>query len=490
MSESELNKNVIIEQKSFYGSDFMRALHTVPKGEEMDVTILSQIQPVPWMSYQKAIIPQTPRNDKSDGPDQSVYNPSHEMDYLFHCFLATETPRITVDERVRDQIRIGWPRNLYHHIIISGEVLFGTKSGPKIPNGWLDHQMAWFMKAGPGQEANYNRSIGNIRSLIEWNTILPAKPLRCPQPFWFSESMIHAVPLFLCKKTQMSIRYSYNLQILRLLRMQKLSNGKWIDIVKIEEKAMFLDNNIDSTTKFRTPTMIGRYGTMDSSERDYKSSISQSVLATSIIKKMTTNTVESGRSATIQLNAATPIYSIYFSALHTKAIRVGDLSNYTTNPHNRYEGCDPILSVKHYYSGNKFNTQDQSDFGQMEPWYHALSSPREPGYGMYSVGRHPYSLRPDVGLMYDKDLAGSMEFQMDSTGSNGSRNQLNIGKNNIEELLKIAGNDNTKRTNNDKNDKYLISVYLLTRFIIKYRHGFDVYIGDGSEEIEEHNNSS
>lgn len=484
---TDMNKCVLYEQQSFVKSSFMRELHTAPDGEALDIPIMSEVYRVPWISYQTALVAQTAQTDKTDGQDQVVFNPSHMMDYLFYSYLGTQSPRVSVKQNFRGRVRISWPRNLFHHLIISAQVRFGTSNGPSLPNGWLDHQCAWFMKPGQGQEATYNRSIGNLYSLTDWASFLPSRPLTCPQPWWFSESMNNAVPLFLCDKTPMSLRYSFNLQILRLLKMQIKTDSGWVDVTSLEKKAGFLDD-IDMGSKFPIPHMTGRYGKMDKGEREYKLEHPQSVLATSIIKKVTSNPVGAGKSASIELDTSTPIYSIYFSARHVKAQELGNLSNYTTNPHDKYRGWDPIRTVTHFYSGSSSRVQDQSDFGNMQPWYHATSSPREAGYGMFAKSRHPSRVIPDVGLVYDKELAGSIEFQMDDVNITDSVDP--IGGDDMEEFFKRTADSCVKDERKAPIDSYHISVFLLTRYIISYRAGYPVLIDDGTRPIDNYGASS
>jgi len=483
----DLNKAVVFEKDSFAKSKFMQKLHTVRENEEIDSPILTDIRPVSWISYQNSIIPQTSRTDKLDGPDQVVYHPSHEMDYLFYVFLATESPRIAVKAEYRDKVEVCLPYNLFHHMIISGETRFGTANGPVIPDGWLDQQAAFHMKTGPGHEANYNRSIGNLRSLTEWTSVLPSISLRCPQPWWFSESYIQAVPLLYCNKTAMTFRYSYNLHVLNLLRMRMLvekedGTRSWIYITDLDEKEGFLDK-VSMDTKFSTPIMHGRYGKIDEAEHGWKLGFSQSVLATSVIKKSTSNTVSAGTSATIALDTATPIYAMYFSAQHVRAREIGNLSNYTTNPDDQHQGWDPIRTVNHKYSDMNHYVQDQADFNDMQPWYHATSSPREPGYGMYAKGGYPNKTLPDVGLVYDKDLAGSVEFQMIPSNSRSTNvnNEDDSGEDVYQRTLKRHRNGGKR----DSRDQYYISLYLLTRLVLKFEYDKPVLIDDGTKRLED-----
>ena len=479
----DLDKNVLVKKESFMKSPFMLSLHTVEKGEPIDTQIYSTIDKVPWMAYQKAYITSSARKENENNGNhdqQQIYTPKLTMHYLFYSYLGTQLPMIETDQRLGGKVRIAWPRNLMHHIVVSGQVEFGTIKGPEIPSGWLDHQTAWFMKSGTGHESNYNRSIGNLRCLTDWNSWLPSKAIRCPQPWWFSQSESNAVPLFKCKDTPMSIRYNFNLHVLSLLRMQLYKGDEWVDVTDASVKARFLNKDgIDMRSTIPIPTMTGYYGKMADSELEWKRTIDQSVLATSIIKKNTQNPVESGKSATIKLDSVTPIYAIYFCASHEKSINIGNLSNYTTDPYDRYNGVDPIKIVRHNYSGNTADVQDLSDFSNMTPWYHSISSPREPGYGMYTICNHPHYRLPDIGIVFDKDLDGSIEFELAPSQENNSMSSV-INKDDIDNVFNNTINNYIKTEQNSELDKYIISAYLMTCMKITYtEHG--VIVDDGTK---------
>lgn len=479
----EMNKTVIFERSSFAKSKFMKRLHDPGDNGMMDSPILTNVDPVPWISYQNSTIPQTNQNNTSDGPDNVVYKPDHGMDYLFITYLCTQSPRVAVKNDMRGKVEICLPSNLFHHLIVSGDSRFGTINGPQIPHGWLDHQMSYYMKSGPGQESNYMRSIGNLRSLTEWNSVLPSVPLRCPQPWWFSESYTHAVPLFYCTNTPLAFHYTFNLQVLNLLRMRLRSEGKnnvdgWIYITDPVEKAKLLDN-VDA--KFSVPVMRGRYGRMDDRERKWKMEFSQSVLATSVIRKSTSNTITTGTSATISLDAATPIYAMHFAAQHVRAREIGNLSNYTTDPYERRYGYDAIKEVKHKYSDEVFEIQDLSDFTDMQSWYHATSSPRDVGYGMYCKSGYPNKILPDVGLIYDKDLAGAVEFQMVNASTRGG----DISGDTSDDIYKDIISKYENGGERENQDRYYISLYLVTRFVITYSNDGGVQVDDGTKRVDE-----
>jgi len=220
--------------------------------------------------------------------------------------------------------------------------------------------------------------------------------------------------------------------------------------------------------------MRGRYGVLHSPERSWKRNIDQSVLATSITRKVASNTVRAGTNTTIDLNLPTPIYAMFFRARHVEASRIGDFSNYTTNPHDRFAGDDPIESVTHIYNTDEIEVQDLSDLSAVQGWYNASSCPREPGYGMYAKSGRPCQNLPDTGMLYNKDLAGSIRFRLAS-----SRLRSSDDHDDAEKIFKQYTQSREASSSGSDFDSYEVALYLQTAYLITYHKNGHVEINDG-----------
>lgn len=475
------------EEASFISSDFMKMIHTTGKRDKFeDIPVSSMIVRCPWMSNQWATIEQSAvqTNDGVEDERTVTYRPAHELDYLYKIVLSTTTPAISIrpDLVGKSRVRICWADNLFHNIIMSGESFFGSKKGPVLPQGWLDQRKAWYMNGGAGQEENYDGMIGDTKKSTSWSEYLAPMSLRSPQPWWFSASIKNAVPLMWCKKSNFRLTYNFNLNILRLLRVQIYEDKiqQWVDIIEDEDK-MDLLANVDGKSMFPVPTMRGRYGQMDAQQRKLKDDGKyQAVLASSIIPMSTSDAVQEGSSKTFKLTTNTPIYAIYFAARHQKADKYSNFSNYTDNYMGYPEhGDHPIAKVIHYQNGTVKDRQDPADFARLQAWFYANSAPRQIGPGMYSLCEKPHALHPDAGMVFNDAINGQIKFKLKSARVDKTSKRCQQAGGAGIDLEEIIAR-NKERRKSSTGGSYHIYIYLLTRLIISYEIDRIVHIDDGS----------
>ncbi len=478
MSTPSMQSTVFLEKQIFQTSDFMKRLHTVEGvNDEIKTLTYSVINKVPWSSHQLGDLIQSIESDKV------IYRPNTEMDYLHKVYLQVTLPCIRVKDDAKGIIRICWAYNLFHRIIDKATLKFGTKEGPGFSGKWLDFQKECNMKPGIGHDANYNRSIGNMKFLQEWSTKLPSWAISCPQPFYYTESMSNSLPVFLCQNADSKVKhcYTFRRRVLDLLRMQMYveDEERWVDLDDSTDKSNFLEG-IDTGTCIPIPVMKGRYSKIDDDEKLWKQKeCRMEVLATTIVEKNTLNPIESGKKDDIKLRTLTPVYGIFFNAEHEKSRKINNWGNYTTNPYQQSKGWDPIRKVVHKYNGNERIVQDPTSFANMEHWYHCPSSPRMAGFGMYSKGWNPFGRGPDAGLVYNQSLAGSFEFLLDANSPlDVSGNSQHI-KDNVHLAYRKTVEELQNRKNRSK-DRFYINLFAVTQYIITFQHGKPVKIDDGS----------
>jgi hypothetical protein len=474
-----------IEKKSLADSPFMWMLHKTDG--EISSMMYSDIRKVPWMSYHKSELTQ-----KTQNQNQSVYYPSLMMHYLHYVHLRASIPEIRVKPEYKDRIRICLPHNLMHNLVQRAEIEYisnansDVTTGPGFPGKWLDVYSQYFMSPGTGHLETNHSMVGNVPTMTEWTTYIPKSEIGSVQPYYFEESMRSGMPLYACKESPPSFRYTFRLKILDLLRIQILdkardSDGVWKDLTNTKIRSIVIEG-IDGNSAIEHPKLHGYYGTMSDEEYSWKMTKkkTQSIFASTVIEKTIENPIVAGSTATIHLDTDTPVRAIYFIAQHERAVEINNFSNYTTCPEDFMYGLSPIEKVIHKYSGKEIITQDAYDLSKMQPRYHAKSCPLEPGYAMYAKGHHPHLVRPDVGLVYNKTLNGIIGVKLYSSDKSSQWDETEDTEDIdalLDSVLQPSHHSDSKHDN-----RYRVYAYLLTGYIIEYTPGRPVQVIDGSED--------
>lgn len=424
----------------------------------------------------------------------NIYTATSKFDYLLHTYLATTLPFVRVKEDRKDFVQICWTKNPFHNIIRHGSLKFDNDTGAEIPGGWLDIHSQFFMKSGARFDKLYDHMIGNVNCLIKWSTFLPKFPISSPQPWYYSESISNAIPLFLCSMGGVSHTYDFRLELKDLLRMrcklQHDEDDKWHNIP-------FEPSHI-ITGKLRVPTpvMIGRYTKISAPEIEWhkEKSHTHEIVATTVRHFGTSNPSPAGEDVSIKIHTNTPVRALFFVAECQMARELNNRSNYTTNPYDSTKGFNPIKRITHSYNLETALVQEDYQSDRTEPWYYAASAPEELGYGMYSHGYAPGSLCADIGLTYTGKLDAELNFHINTSNplidesvindSSSSREGLN------ESLVKAVNRSSKKIVGKDEH--YYVHVYALTCNIINFTHDDKkkVEIDSGNTEESPLNNSS
>ncbi len=417
-----------------------------------------------------------------------VYTATSKFDYLMYTYLATTLPAIRIKENRRDKVEICWTRNPFHNIIRHGSLRFDGDSGPEIPGGWLDIHCQFFMKSGARFPQHYDYMIGNVSCLVKWSSYLPKFPISSPQPWYYSESISQAIPLFLCSMGGVSHVYDFRLELKDLIRMRaKLKDGSWHDI-QYNQSHIIAD-----TFTVPTPIMIGRYSKISPPEIEWHKEISHEVVATTVMHFGTNNPNTAGDDVPIKIHTNTPVRALFFVAECQLARELNNRSNYTTNPYDSSRGFNPIRRVTHRYNSKPALIQKGYQADRIEPWYHALSAPGEMGYNMYSHSYNSGSLNADIGLTYTQKLGAELYFYIDSSNpfDNDYVSNCDSDLEIIDDILEKAVNRSSEKIVG-KDKHYYIHAYTLTCNIINFTNDRKkkVEIDNGTSDLLNEGNGS
>ena len=411
----------------------------------------------------------------------NVYTATTKFDYLLHTYLATTLPSVRVKEDRKDRVQICWTRNPFHNIIRHAALKFDGDTGSEIPGGWLDIHSQFFMKSGARFAQHYNYMIGNASCLVKWTSYLPSFPISSPQPWYYSESISNAVPLFLCSMGGVSHVYDFRLNLKDLLRMRcRLKDGQWHNI-QFNQSHIITD-----TLRVPTPVMIGRYTKISPPEIEWhkEKSHTHEIIATTVTHFGTNNPSAAGEDVSIKIHTSTPVRALFFIAECQLARELNNRSNYTTNPHDATKGFNPIKRITHTYNSKPALIQRDYQADRTEPWYYALSAPEEAGYGMYSHGYAPGGLCADVGLTYTQELGAELNFHINSSNPLVNESIMDGPGDSevIDDILEKAVHRSTEKIVG-KDKHYYVHVYALTCNTINFTN-------DDKNKIEIDNGTS
>jgi hypothetical protein len=378
-------------------TDFQKELHITnnPTEEIMTVFIKTQ-EKTTWHSR----VPMKLSSNETNGV--ITYTANNTFDRIEYVDLICDIPALQVKKEFKDTIRICWTHNLLHNIVNTASLYKDEILITTIDTYWLDNYSQRYIK--PGFREMYNVGIGNVTFLEEWSDYLPAYTLTGPQPWPIGEDMSLSFPLFLLPSTShLTFRYRPNLDISRLLRMQKFDPklNIWRDI-----KCNFRYIDGAGTMKqIKFPELRGYYDYKSNDERDWwKCGDKQHVFYINhIINADSKNAREYGELETVDLSCGGVCKAIHWVAENQYNMLYNNRSNYTSNE-NVYKGWCPWETYNITYGSSSMRTETTiSEISErLDSFHHGRIPPNEAGYGFYSFSHDPMSINYEIGIVLSK----------------------------------------------------------------------------------------
>lgn len=377
--------------------EIQKEMHVASHAEEEITTIfLREPRKTTWYSR----VPMKLSSSETNGV--ITYTANNTFDRIEYVDMICDTPALQVKKEFKGTIRICWTHNLLHNIANYASIYRDEILITSIDASWMDHYAQHYIK--PGFRETYNIGIGNVPFLEEWNDFLPSYTLTGFQPWPISEDMSLSFPLFLLPNTShLTFRYKPNLDISRLLRMQKFDpkTKSWKDI-----KCNFRYIEGAGTMKqIKMPELRGWYDYKSSDERDWwKCGDKKHVFYINhLVSADSQNPREYNELETIELSCAGPCKAIHWFAENQNYIAFNNRSNYSTNE-NVYKGWCPWESYNITYGNSSLRTETTSSevCERLDSFHHGRLPPNEPGYGIYSFAKDPMNLDVDIGIVLSK----------------------------------------------------------------------------------------
>ena len=368
-----------------------------------------------WSTHTKAKMP----HSAEEG--EVIYTASKKFDVLFKSEIHINLLPIKVKDKYKKWIQICYPHNPGHNICYQGELKIDDDHHQTIDSVWMDFHSQFYMKEGAGKREHYNRMVGNLPCLEEWNTELPGMKLLVSQPYSYSRNTRVALRTLRSSMNTVTHHYKIRNKFHELLRMRaKQEKGQgWKEIPC---KLSYLDIP-ENAKELPIPELWARYALMTDAERDWHKSIDPHtgepikhvIYTEDIVIATSNNPTTLGSTDVIPLHCKTPCKALFWAAQDIKAIENRNFSNYTTNPDNLFAGWNPCAKVDLKYGGAyRVEKLSWEHFELSEPWDFFPSAPSETGYNAYSFGYEPTTLNADTAIVLEP-LNASIHIKLGDT---------------------------------------------------------------------------
>jgi len=326
-------------------------------------------------------------------------------DFLLSSTLRITIPQISVKNEHTGKVQICWTPNLGTNVTPKIDfVMVDNDKKFSLDTFSLDHYFQ-FMDKRP--ERIIQKSLGNIKQLIDWSEKLPREIINIPQPFFYSQDSCLAFPLSEFPSGSIKQRYTFRRKITELLRMRKMTTeGTW-DEVAVDLACL----DLAKKTKIPTPELRAEYRFCSDEERKNRKCKSEHVynVRDIFICDAETASVAGGKSSVV-LECDLPC-SFFTWSLENMSVKGNNFSNYTTNKGDSREGSNPCVKNSFYYGTlEKFNDLPHDHFSFTEPSNHAPSIPFLPGYNCYSNAHKMDNLDTDSVIIY-KPLGAKLNVE-------------------------------------------------------------------------------
>jgi len=381
-----------------------------------------------------------------------IYKINDSFHFLLYTYMKFNTPEYIVNKEYKDKIRISLTYNVGTNIIESALLKDDSYIFDSFDSVDCDVQFGFFQKQGHGKRTKHEIDVGNINSLVKWTNHIHSHKINVKQPWFFSEFMTLALPLFYKSSlSRMEMHYTFKKNVISdILRIQTLSKGKWINVNnnKIDIRKYITIKNYNSV---ENPEVWGRYRYISDLEINFHKKMFNNEKIRSYYFKtlencdnLSTKTYEDVLYS--DLKSKNPCMAIFFMAQNYNSILNHNYSNYTTNTKNQMKGFNPIDNVTIKY-GNEilFENYDTIHFSSTQPLEHFLSVPKRIGFNVHSYNCYCSDYDPGVGIVFTIEKRAKLECRIIKNIENDDEYDLN--KLDIQNSIQSLNRDNNDITN-------------------------------------------
>lgn len=402
---------------------------------------VSSVQKANWHS----IIPVQLRMTEADfGQNQTYATVNRSGDYVLSVFFSVTIPSVTLpsgvvtppvpSQEVFQDAYIAWTRFLGHNLFSYLSITFNELVIMEFGSQWFD--VIYQFDVDASKKVAYRTMVGDVASLYmpqpNGNPLgnLAGTIIQVPLPFFFSEDSGVALPIASLPFNEVKINYKFNplSSLLYVYPGTLASGGKTLGAGSGIPGS--INNVVVSGTTTQTPSLIGpatyaMYSVVHNEERIKMGDAPRDILIHQVQTAAFTAFKDITSPVTFDLRFNHPIISFFFMAQNTSSL--GELSNYTTEPH--YTGLDPIASATLYYDSTVRLSMLAEFYSLYVPYFLSKATPEDVGYHMWSYSLFPwkaatpagstnYSKLSNISMLYEMSLAAINAAGLGATAPN------------------------------------------------------------------------
>lgn len=370
--------------------DIQLHFHGVHGGvqEKVQSRLGGEMVPCAWTSHFTEFL-ETSSNSSDDTTLTVKFKTNPKCHYLTKLTMVQKIPTIMIKPEYTGKVEICWTQNLGHKMIINCNAVLTETECPGFDDIYLDIFNQGMKKRDYKEYMSYQRDIGNVSALIQWNNFLPSDTIEVELPFSFCQDDAHGFPLFPFglpdTSKVMEINISVHLKISNLLRMRiKDASGGWLKIEDESEMTKYIVS-YDKIAKFNHPVCEAKYGMLSMKELKLRQEYlikNPYILMEDVYAQDRDDPITYG-SHNVEVNYPFPARWVAFVAENCQAHDEHNYSNYTTNSEDNESGFTPIESiVTKYGSATRVPELPTKDYGNRMFREAFGTAPDVPGYAL------------------------------------------------------------------------------------------------------------
>lgn len=298
---------------------------------------------------------------------------------LMYSYRVHSIPRISVKS---DEYRICWPHNLANALVHESKISIS------------DYEFQTFDRVGSDISFQYttdpqirdylSEMMGNRPELENYSNVLEQTEVYAFTNWCYQADGSRAIPLNLCKGSQVTHTFILNNEIKNVLKMQRLIDGVWTRI-PVDESVLVCEQ-----THFDPPDLWGRFQLQTKDELE---SMPEKVVMWYFDYVKCDSKNPSNGVISVNLVSSKPVKAMYWVLNNGK-------DNYTDSE-DVYRGDYPWTSYNYDYGDIERENSITPNQCIIESLIHNKTKPSEKGFGFFTYADNPNGLDGEISVSLD-----------------------------------------------------------------------------------------
>lgn len=330
-----------------------------------------------------------------------VYTADPAFHLLIQSVMIWKVPSVRVKKEYENSVQIAWAEDLGFALVREAAMYIGDTKVQSADAEWMCVYYQTLDRRAQKHEA-LEHMIGNRAELQTWTSELREATLIVPQPWYYNESEVFAVPLFFCAEQRVRHKYMFRARWSEVLRMRRRAeaggagdSGEWRELSEPALNCLEYSEDVLSP-----PDLIARYVQLTPEELEYRRRERFYFYIRDVVRWSDDVPKTYGDSVSVEIHTEQPCQAVFFVAQNVEWQKRRCPMRFTT-----LDGANPFQSAKLVYGvSEKVPERSIEYFDTLEPYFCFPKFPRKCCNGMcfcYDLT----SVDPDVGIVFKNHSA-------------------------------------------------------------------------------------